>query len=669
MGKWLITSAWPYINYMPHLGTMIGSVLSADVMARYLRLKGEEVVFVSGSDEHGTPIEVEAIRQGVHPKELTDENHKKISDLFHKWGISFDNYTRTESPVHKKFVQDFCLKIYKNNYVFKEKTSLPFCPTCKRFLPDRFIEGLCPYCRHEQARGDQCDSCGKLLEPTKLLDPYCTICHTSPIIKETEHWYFDLPKFSDELKEYIKKNKQLPDNARKFTLNLIDEGLKPRSLTRDSEWGIPAPFPGAEHKTIYVWMEAVLGYISATIELFQRKGQPERWKDFWFDPSVKTTYFIGKDNIPFHTIILPALLMATKEGYNLPWNVSSTEFLMFEGQKFSKSRRIGVWIDEAIQLYPIDYWRYVLISMRPESKDASFTWEIFIDKVNSDLNDTLGNFIHRTLIFLDRYFESKVPEPGQFDEYDNQVLLAIVNCTDKTACDIEQFRLQAAISSVLELARVGNKYFNDKEPWKTIKADRKRAATTLYVVTQIVKSLAILIEPFMPFTAKEIWKLLNMSGNIHTQNWEEAKNRIPPGHKISKPQALFKKIEPSELKRKITVKENMPTLQKEITAEDFSTLDIRVGKIIECERIPKSSKLLKLSIDIGEKTIKTAVAGIGQFYKPEELKDKLVVVLVNIKSSKIFGINSEVMILAGEDENGVAILQPEKTLRVGSRIR
>jgi len=309
--RWLVCSAWPYINYVPHLGTMIGSVLSADVFARYLRLRGDEVVFVSGSDEHGTPIEVEAIKRGIPPRKLTDEMHQKVKEIFDDWGITFDNYTRTESPTHKEFIQRFYMKIYENGHIFSEEIEMLYCPKCKRFLPDRFVEGECPYCGYENARGDQCENCGRLLDPVELKSPRCAICGSTPEVKKTTHWFFDLPKFEEDLKKYVEGNKQLPENARNFSLNLLKEGLRPRSLTRDNEWGIPAPFPGAEKKTIYVWMEAVLGYVSATIEWAKNIGKPDEWKKYWFDPQTKSVYFIAKDNIPFHVLILPALLMAS----------------------------------------------------------------------------------------------------------------------------------------------------------------------------------------------------------------------------------------------------------------------------------------------------------------------------------------------------------------------
>jgi methionyl-tRNA synthetase len=542
----LVTSAWPYINYVPHLGNIVSSILSADVVARYYRLKGNEVVYVTGSDEHGTPIEIEAVRLNVPPKQLTDRNHTQVSDLFKRWGIAFSNYTRTENPVHKTFVRDLLLKIYENGYIFTQETEQLYCPKCDRFLPDRFVEGTCPNCGTDDARGDQCDSCGSLLEPTNLLHPRCAICNSTPIKETRKHWYFDLPKLTEKLTDYIQNNENLPDNARNFTLNLLKEGLKPRPVTRDNKWGIQSPFPGSEDKTIYVWVEAVLGYISATIQYFRRLGEEERWKEFWFNKEAKTLYFIGKDNIPFHTIILPALLLATHEDYNLPWTVHSTEFLMFDGQAFSKSRRIGVWIDEALELFPADYWRYSLMSIRPEVKDTNFSWTTLIEKVNSDLNDTLGNFVHRTLTFINRQFDSTVPQPSSLDEKDKAVLLEAKEIVNQNAERMEAFKLQEALRIAISLAHLGNRYFNEKEPWKTIKTDRQQSANTLYVAAQIVKQLAIILEPFIPFACEKLWTLLNLEGSVHEQLWSETEKELPPGHKINKARPLFSKIEESE---------------------------------------------------------------------------------------------------------------------------
>jgi len=530
---------------MPHLGTLV-QVLSADVVARYYRLKGEDVVMVSGSDEHGTPIEVEAVRLGISPKQLTDKIHAKVVELFKKWGFSFDNYTRTENPIHKEFVQAHQMKIYNNGYIFTQETEMLYCEKCSRFLPDRFVEGKCPYCGYETARGDQCDACGRLLEPTFLIEPYCTICKSKPIIKKTKQWYFDLPKFSEKLSDFITNNKELPPNTRNFSLNLIREGLKPRAMTRDVEWGIPAPFPGAKGKTFYVWFENVLGYISATVEYFRDRGEPEKWKEYWFNKETKTLYFIGKDNIPFHVIIFPALLLASGESYVLPWNVPATEFLQFKGERASKSRRIGIWIDEALELFPADYWRYFLMATRPETKDSNFSWELFIGKINSDLNDTFGNFIHRTLAFINTQFNSAIPQPEALDEDDEQILETLKEKVETVAREIEDCGLQSAANTVISISRMGNQYLNEKEPWNLIKKDRDKAAGIIYVAAQIAKALAIVSAPFIPFAAEKLWKTLNLSGSVHEQKWDEALKPLPAEHEIGKAKPLFQKIEATE---------------------------------------------------------------------------------------------------------------------------
>jgi len=546
LAKILVTSAWPYINVTPHLGNLVGSILSADIAARYYRLRGNEVLLVSGSDEHGTPIEVEAIKQGISPKELTDNNHAYVSELFRKWNISYDNYTRTESLVHKKFVQRLLMKIFENGYIFSKEIKMLYCNKDQRFLPDRFIEGTCPNCDYEKARGDQCDQCGKLLEPTNLIDPYCVLCKSSPIIKTTKHWFIDLSKLSNKLKTYLSENNNLPANAKNFSLNWIKEGLKPRAVTRDISWGIPAPFAGAENKTIYVWFEAVLGYISATIEYYKNIKEPEKWREFWFNKNAKTLYFVGKDNIPFHTIILPALLLASGEDYNLPWNVSATEFLQFKGEKASKSQRVGIWIDEALEMFPVDWWRFYLAAIRPETKDSNFSWELFIDKINSDLNDTFGNFIHRTLKFINAKFDNKIPSPSNLSKNDNQLLAKIAESVEKLSLDFENFKFQSAANSLIGLSRIGNQYLNENEPWNLIKNEKRKAGNIFYVASQIVKAIAITSMPIMPNISQQICQILNLSQNKKSLCWEDALTPLDANHQINKSKPLFKKIDSNE---------------------------------------------------------------------------------------------------------------------------
>jgi len=539
--RWIINSAWPYVNSVPHLGTFI-HLLSADVYARYLRLKGEEVIAVTGSDEHGTPIEVEAIRKGIPPKQLTDQIHNQILQLLDAYNIRLDNYTRTENPVHIRYTQELYRKVYENGYVYTQSVNLPYCETDQRFLPDRFVEGTCPHCGNENARGDQCESCGRVLDPLELVKPRCVFCGNAPTIKASTHWFFDLPKFRDKLYTAVKENRQLPENARNFSLRWLEEGLKPRALTRDNKWGIPAPFPGAEGKTIYVWLEAVLGYVSASIEWAEKSGKPEAWKDYWFSKDTRNVHFIGKDNIPFHVIIFPALLIATHQPYVLPWQVSSTEFILFEGKKFSKSNKVGVWIDEALKVAPGEYWRYVLIAIRPESRDANFTWRDFETHVNSELNDVLGNFVHRTLTFVNNQFEAIVPKPGTLDEKDEAIKKEIEEAPSKIASLLDGFQLRGGLAQIIELARTGNQYLSEREPWHLIKTDRSKTATTLYLATQLVGSLAILISPFLPETARGIDEQLNLGTNLTGNWWDAGKLRVEAGHKIGKPIPLFHKI-------------------------------------------------------------------------------------------------------------------------------
>jgi len=548
MGKWIVCSAWPYVNTIPHLGTFI-HLLSADVFSRYLALKGEDVISVTGSDEHGTPIEVEAIRKGVPPKQLTDEYHAAICDLLDKYQIRFTNYTRTENPVHKRFIQEFYRKVYDNGFIFTETINLPFCPKCGRFLPDRFVEGICPHCGEDNARGDQCDSCGRVLDPLELKSPRCAFCGTTPIVKSSKHWFFDLPKFADALNQYIDSSTRLPENARNFSKRWLQEGLKPRALTRDNRWGIPAPFPGAEGKTIYVWLEAVLGYVSAAVEWAERNGRPDDWKRYWFDGETKNVHFIGKDNIPFHTIILPALLLATKDPYVLPWQVSSTEFILFDNKKLSKSHRIGVWMDEALRLAPSDYWRYLLIAIRPETKDANFTWKDFQARINADLNDVLGNFVHRTLTFIKNNYSGLLPNPGEFEERDKAVLAKLQESPVKASIYLDQCKLREGLSVVIDLAREGNLYLSESEPWHTIKTEPARARTTIFVSAQLVTSLAILLAPFLPTTAESIWSQVGLEGSVTSARWEDSgQTRLHQGHVIGEPAPIFRKITDEQIK-------------------------------------------------------------------------------------------------------------------------
>ncbi|MHA1284721.1 MAG: methionine--tRNA ligase [Promethearchaeota archaeon] len=676
--KWVVTSAWPYVNATPHLGNMIGSVLSADVFARFCRLLGDEVVFVSGSDSHGTPVAVAAKKEGISAEELAMRNHKKIKELFERWKISYDNYTHTHNPTHIKFVQEFYLDVQKNGYIFEREVKSLYCPNDKLFLPDRFVEGICPYCHSEGARGDQCDNpkCGKLLTPLELIEPKCTICGNKPIVKKTKHWYMDFPKLQKRLEDLIKNNDIIPPNARTMSLNSIKEGLPERAITRDLEWGIPAPFEGAEGKTIYVWFEAVLGYVSAVKEWAEKIiNKPEMFGYFWKDQECRTVYFIGKDNILFHLIVFPGLLLAyndnkdEKEKLILPYNVSSTEFLMYENDKFSKSRGKGIWIDEALELAPLDYWRFNLVYNRPEKSDSSFLWSEFDNNIKI-LNDVIGNFIHRTLTFINKQFGGIIPEKQKIDDIDAKFLEKIENIVPKFTELMERFELKKALREVVSFGKEGNIYLNDKAPWHLIKENKEAAGHVFNICSQCVYALALLLAPFIPDTSEKLLKYLNISKKpeeltIHSIG----KDALKAGHKINKPKPLFKKLDVRELQEKLEkIKGKEKTKEQEYISYDyFKKLDIRVALVENVEKVPKADKLYKLTIDVGDDK-RTIVAGLAEYYKPKELKGKKIIILANLEPRKLRGILSNGMLLAAEDDKTVSVLTIDKDVKPGSKI-
>ncbi|MEM1924529.1 MAG: methionine--tRNA ligase [Pyrobaculum sp.] len=545
MAKYIVGSAWPYVQTVPHLGNMIGSVLSADVYARYLRLRGHEVVFISGSDMHGTPIEVEAIQLGVEPVEYALKMHNIVAELFRRWNISFDLYTHTHSDIHIEFTKEFFKKVYENGYIFTKEEEVPYCPNDGIYLPDRFIVGKCPYCGYERARGDQCENCGRLLDPKQLVEPRCVICGSKPVWKSTKHWYLDLRRLEEDIKKYIVENSYLPQNAKEMSLGMLREGLRPRAITRDNKWGIPAPFPGAEGKTIYVWFEAVLGYISAVVEYFKKIGQVDKWREYWMDKNTKVVFFVGKDNVPFHVIILPALLMANGGGFVLPTTTASTEYLLYEGDKFSKSRRWGVWIDEALQLLPVDYWRFVLVYLRPENRDTSFSWSVALEIINKVLNDDVGNYINRVLTFIKNRLGGVVPNRGSPAPEDEAFISKAVELFKKAESHYDAIELKDALFSIVEIAREGNRYLNARAPWELVKRDREAADAVLYTAYWSLKMLAIGLAPVVPSSAEEMWKMMGCLGPM---SWEEALRPPRPGASLGEVKPLFKKISENEVK-------------------------------------------------------------------------------------------------------------------------
>jgi len=672
-GKWVVTSAWPYVNAIPHLGNMIGSTLSSDVFARFLRLRGDEVVFVSGSDSHGTPVAIEAKKLGISTKDLALKNHEIIKDLYKKWNLSYDNYTITNNPTHIEFVQNFYLDIQKNGFIFEKEIECFYCEKDGLYLPDRFVEGTCPHCVFEDARGDQCDNCQKLLTPLELNKPRCAICGSPPVIKKTKHWYFDFPKMQNELAKFIDTNELIPQNARQMCLNSISEGIPERAITRDLEWGIPAKFEGAENKTIYVWFEAVLGYVSAVKEWADKIiKKPEKFDYFWKDKNTRTVYFIGKDNIIFHLIIFPGLLIgynkdkAEEDKFVLPYNVSSTEWLMYENTKFSKSRGVGIWIDDALELAPLDYWRFSLLYNRPETSDTSFLWKEFENNIKA-LNDNIGNFIHRTLIFIEKQFKSEIPERSTNDKTDEKFLDLIENMGKSTEDNMINFKIRKSIREIVSFGKECNVYLNTKAPWHLIKEDKAKAGHVFNICAQAVHAFAILLNPFIPDTSLQILSYLNLDSKIE---WQDIKNTaIKAGHKIKKPKPLFQKLDIKELQEKLkTLKEKKEKGDSELVSYDyFKKLDIRIALVEEIEKVPKADKLYKLSIDLGDEK-RTIVAGLAEHYKADELKGKKIVILANLEPRKLRGIESQGMLLAAVDGEIVSVLTPDKNIPLGAKI-
>jgi len=674
--KWVITSAWPYVNAIPHLGNMIGSVLSSDVFARFCRLKGDEVVFVSGSDSHGTPVAVAAKQQNVPTKDLAIKYHNIIKELFEKWQISYDNYTITHNPTHIEFVQKFYLEVQKNGYVFEKELEMLYCENDNFFLPDRFVEGVCPHCEDHNARGDQCDKCNKLLTPLELKKPRCAICDNTPVLRKTKHWYLDLPKLQDQLENLISQNEIIPQNARQMCLNSLAEGIPERAITRDLEWGIPAPFEGADNKSIYVWFEAVLGYVSAVKEWADNIiKDPSKFEYFWNDPNTKTVFFIGKDNIIFHLIIFPGLLLAFNENKSddekltLPYNVSSTEFLMYENDKFSKSRGIGIWIDEALKLAPLDYWRFSLVYNRPETSDTSFLWSEFDNNIKI-LNDNIGNFIHRTLTFIDKQFNGIIPKKLEYDDIDKKFIDLINNISFEIGNSISNFKLRKALRDIVNFGKEGNVYLNSKAPWHLIKKDKNAAGHVFNICAQAVYAFGILLSPFIPGTAEKVLSYLNIPIS-RDLTWDSInENSVKEGQKIKKPKPLFQKIDVQEIKDKLQrFKEQKSKVgDKELVSyDDFKKLDIRIALIESVEKVPKADKLYKLSIALGDEK-RTLVAGLAEHYKVEELKGKKIVILANLEPRKLRGILSEGMLLAAVDGGVVSVLTPDKNIPPGAKI-
>jgi methionyl-tRNA synthetase len=658
--RYLITSALPYANGPLHIGHLAGVYVPSDIYTRYLRLRGADVISICGSDEHGVPITLKARNEGVTPKEIVDRYHSINKKAFEDFGIAFDIYSRTSNKVHYETASEFFLKLYKQGE-FVEKTSEQYYDEeAGCFLADRYIMGTCPNCGNENAYGDQCEKCGTSLSPNELINPHSTISGSKPVLRETKHWYLPLDKYEGWLKKWIlEDHKEWKANVYGQCKSWLDQGLQPRAVSRDLDWGVPVPVEGATGKVLYVWFDAPIGYISATKEL------TPHWEKYWKDPETRMIHFIGKDNIVFHCIIFPAMLKA--EGtYILPDNVPANEFLNLEGDKISTSRNWAVWLHEYLQEFPgkQDVLRYTLCSNAPETKDNDFTWKDFQARNNNELVAILGNFVNRTLVLTGNYYNGRVPQRGKTTENDEQVITELVQIKERVETSLESFRFREALKEAMNLARLGNKYLADSEPWKLIKTDPERVKTILNISLQITANLTIVLEPFIPFSMEKLRTWLNAGGF----RWQDAgkDDLLKPDHIISKPELLFGKIEDSEIEKQIdklraTKKSNealsarVPTAKDPVTFDEFTRVDIRTATVLEAEKVPKTTKLLKLKIDTGL-DIRTIVSGIAEYFEPETLIGKQISIVANLEPRKIKGIESKGMILMAEDSDGKLVL-------------
>ncbi|MCW5517793.1 methionine--tRNA ligase [Muriicola sp. Z0-33] len=670
--RYTITAALPYTNGPLHIGHLAGVYVPADIYTRYLRLTGKDVVFVCGSDEHGVAIPMKAKKEGVSPKELIDKYHGIIKKSFQEFGITFDNYSRTSAAVHHKTASDFFVKMYEQDDFLEETTAQLYDEEAQQFLADRFVTGTCPVCGNEEAYGDQCENCGSSLNATDLINPKSTISGAVPSMRETKHWFLPLDKYENFLKEWILEGhkQDWKPNVYGQCKSWIDDGLKPRAVTRDLDWGIPVPVKNAEGKVLYVWFDAPIGYISSTKEWAEREGK--NWEPYWKSQDTKLLHFIGKDNIVFHCIIFPCMLKAHGE-FVLPENVPANEFLNLEGNKLSTSKNWAVWLHEYLEEFPDmqDVLRYTLTANAPETKDNDFTWKDFQARNNNELVAIFGNFINRVVVLTNKYYNGVVQEPIDFTESDNETLSDLHKYPERISSSLERYRFREAGQEVMNLARLGNKYLADEEPWKVIKEDEQRVKTIMYVAQQIAAGLAILSEPFLPFTAAKLRQMLNLSSDTKWTDVQSKEQLLLAGHQIGAAQLLFRKIEDEEIQKQLdklaaTKKDNesenrtlMP--QKEtISFEDFTKMDMRVGTILEAEKMPKTKKLMVLKVDTGLDT-RTIVSGIAESFTADEIIGKKVTVLVNLAPRPLRGVDSEGMILMTENKEGkLVFLNPDE---------
>ena len=659
-----VTAALPYANGGVHIGHLAGVYVPADIYVRYLRLKNREVAFICGSDEHGVPITIRAKKEGVTPQDVCDRYHKLIKDSFEEFGISFDIYSRTTSETHNKFASDFFRKLYDDGKLVEQESEQYYDEEAHQFLADRYIMGECPHCGNPNAYGDQCEKCGSDLSPMELKNPHSTISGSQPVIKRTKNWYLPLNDYQEWLKQWIlTDHKEWRPNVYGQCKSWLDMDLQPRAMTRDLDWGIPVPVQGAEGKVLYVWFDAPIGYISNTKELCEK--DPEHfgtWQKWWQDPETRLVHFIGKDNIVFHCIIFPTMLK-THGDYILPDNVPANEFLNLEDNKISTSKNWAVWLHEYLRDFEgkQDVLRYVLTANAPETKDNNFTWKDFQERNNSELVAVYGNFVNRALQLTKKYWNGVVPACGELEEIDRQTIQEFKDVKEKVEAYLDIFKFREAQKEAMNLARIGNKYIAETEPWKLWKTDPKRVETILYIALQLVANLSIAFEPFLPFSSKKLREMINMT----EYEWSElgSTDLLPAGKQLAEPELLFEKIEDEAIEAQLrkleeTKKANEAAsykaepIKKDIPFEDFEKLDIRVGHIIKCEKVKKSKKLLQFTIDDGSGVERTILSGIAAYYEPEQLTGKDVLFVANFAPRKMMGIESQGMILSAVNFDG-----------------
>lgn len=678
----LITSALPYANGPVHIGHFAGVYLPADIYARYLRLCGRDVLFVGGSDEHGVPITLRAKKEGVTPQDIVDRYHALIKDTFERFGVSFDIYSRTSSEVHHRMASDFFRTLYDKGVFLEKESDQYYDEEAGQFLADRYITGTCPHCGNEHAYGDQCERCGTSLSPTELINPRSAISGSAPVMRRTKHWYLPLDQYEPFLRQWIlEEHKEWKPNVYGQCKSWLDMGLQPRAVSRDLDWGIPVPVEGAEGKVLYVWFDAPIGYISNTKELCD--AQPERygsWETWWKDPETRMLHFIGKDNIVFHCIVFPTMLRA-EGSFILPDNVPANEFLNLEGDKISTSQNRAVWLNEYLDELPgkQDVLRYVLTANAPETKDNDFTWKDFQARNNNELVAIFGNFVNRALVLTGKYFDGVVPECGEMDDYDRATLAEFESVKAELVRLLDTFHFRDAQREAMNLARIGNKYLADTEPWKRFATDPARVQTILHVALQITANLSIAFDPFLPFTTEKLRHMLAIDAPFAWDRLGDFR-LLTTGHKLGKAELLFEKIDDEVIERQVqklldakhaneVAEHRAAPIREAVAFDDFTRLDIRVGRVTECTKVPKADKLLQFKIDdgLGGRTI---VSGIAKHYAPEELVGRQVCFVANLEPRRIKGITSEGMILSAEGADGrLAVISPEKEVEPGSAVK